>query len=78
MTPQQIEIRLRKFAHENDTDNYFNVSISTDTHEIQIEHIFLNILPNDGGFRLEANGIEYWPIGEPDEFQRIETMEVSE
>jgi len=41
MTHQQIESRLRKFAHANDADDYFDVSISTDTHEIQIEHIFL-------------------------------------
>lgn len=78
MTHQQIETRLRTFAHANKSGNFTDVYLYRNGLEIQIQHIFLNHYPNDRGFTLEANGIEYWYAGNPDEWKRIETMEVSE
>lgn len=75
---QQIETRLRTFAHANKSGNFKDVYLYRNGLEIQVKHIFLVHHPNDGGFNLEANGIEYWPVGNPDEWRRIETMEVSE
>lgn len=75
---QQIETRLRAFAYDNNSGNFTNVYLYKNGLEIQIKHIFLKHLPNDGGFRLEANGIDYWPAGNPDEWKRIETLNVSE
>jgi hypothetical protein len=78
MTHQQIKTRLRTFAHANKSGNFTDVYLYRNGLEIQIQHIFLNHYPNDGGFILEAEGIAYWPAGNPDEFELIENMEVSE
>ena len=78
MTHEQIETRLRTFAHANKSGNFTDVYLYRNVLEIQIKHIFLNHYPNDGGFTVQANGIEYWPGGDPDEWKLLETLYVSE